>query len=364
MTMDAMPAHNPRHGRLSTAGKWWLAIAVTFAIAGMATGFWFSFWNLSTAAAAHGWHTPWALPLVIDLGIPTYVIIDHLIVTLGWHSRLPRLAAWGFAALTIALNGAFVTDPSPLWRITAAAMPAVWVLGIETLRLLWRVLRKDPTTRPEQIPAGRWAADPVGTFFMWRRKHLHNVTTYRELAARENARQRARDVIAAAAELTPPKAAPPSLRRAVRTGSLPAKVLEAIGSDQRLGTHTTEDEVDAWVGHGLTLSERVSQALQAQPQNAPQPPVQTVPAGASESAPEPPRQRAAQNGSESAVERANRIARRKGPRQVPWELLLDATRELHDSGHPLTAYRVAKALPVGEPKAAELVAAAGLNGHH
>src|SRR5260221_3772314 len=101
---DVTPKHS--QSRLSATGQCWLAVAVLFVTAGMGIAFWDSFANLSQAAAAHGWHPPFLLPLVIDTGIPAYVIIDQLIVALGRRSLLPRLAAWGLAVLTVFLNGA------------------------------------------------------------------------------------------------------------------------------------------------------------------------------------------------------------------------------------------------------------------
>src|SRR5450755_1908270 len=191
------------HAKLSDGDKQWLAAAIAFAVAGMLAGFWFSFTNLTAAARAHGWTTPYLLPLMIDLGIPTYVIIDHLIVRLGWKSRLPRLAAWAFAALTICLNGAAAADAPMLWRVVAAAAPAAWVLGIEVLRLIWRALRKDPASKPDRIPSGRWIASPGPTFLLWRRMHLLGVTSWPLMVALEDARLYAADVVTAARSRRP-----------------------------------------------------------------------------------------------------------------------------------------------------------------
>lgn len=341
--MDGM-APEPKHARLTRSQRAWLTVAVTFAIAEMLAGFWFSFWNLRDAAAAQGWHSPWLLPLIIDLGIPTYVIVDHVIVSLGWHSRLARGAAWGFAGLTIALNGAVVTNASLLWRLTAAAMPAVWVLGIETLRLLWRVLRKDPETRPAAIPAGRWLAAPAPTFFMWRRMRLHNVTSYAVMAAREDARQRAQDRIRAAAEATPPRQAPGSLLRAVRSGRLPASVTEAIGDLGYGWVSSSEAAVDAWVDDGLLLPERVSESLegrrqvmtQAAPEITPRPAARVVLQDIPRTSPSGPRKP-----SPSAVKRMS------GADLAPYVgTLLETTPGL-------TASDVMKTLKVGRVKADE-----------
>ena len=186
--MDGM-AHKHSNARLSWAGYCWLGLAVLLVAAGMGIAFWYSFANLSAAAAAHGWHPPYLLPLVIDTGVPAYVIIDQMIVALGRRSVLPRFAAWGFAALTVFLNGAVSTDPSPLWRVVHAAMPATWIIGIESLRLLWRVLRKGPAGQRKRIPLARWMLARQSTWDLWKRMKLWGVDDYGDALAMEMRRR-------------------------------------------------------------------------------------------------------------------------------------------------------------------------------
>jgi hypothetical protein len=188
--MDAMsPKHSSK--RLGWVGYCWLGVAVLLVAAGMGIAFWYSFSNLSAAAAAHGWHPPFLLPLVIDTGVPAYVIIDQMIVALGRRSVLPRAAAWGFATLTVFLNGAVSADPSALWRITHAAMPAAWIIGIESLRLLWRVLRQGPAGQRKRIPLSRWLLARQSTWDLWKRMKLWGMDDYGEALEMEIARQRA-----------------------------------------------------------------------------------------------------------------------------------------------------------------------------
>lgn len=272
--------------RLKTADRRWLTVAVVFAIAGMLIGFWFSFWNLRNAAAHHGWHAPFLLPLMIDLGIPTYVIIDHLIVRLGWRSLLPRMAAWGFAAETIVLNGALTSSGAVIWRITAASAPAAWVLGIEVLRLIWRVLRKPPPEDADSIPLGRWIAAPVPTFLLWRRKHLLGVSSWPVMCALEDARLYLRDTVQAVQAKHSGLTVPLSVRKAMRSGRFPGSVADRIAASPEAAAEW-EPVMDSWLASRLGLAETISRALSNDSQAALPSAPQVVSPAASEATSEP-----------------------------------------------------------------------------
>jgi hypothetical protein len=94
------------------------------------------------------------------------------------------------------LNGAVSTDPSALWRITHAAMPAAWIIGIESLRLLWRVLRKGPAGQRKRIPLSRWVLARQSTWDLWKRMKLWGMDDYGEALAMELARLRAIEALA------------------------------------------------------------------------------------------------------------------------------------------------------------------------
>ena len=251
------------HSRLSKGDRWWLGLAVVFAVAVMLAGFWLSFWNLSAAAQRHHWHNPNLLPLMIDLAVPTYVIVDHLIVRLGWRSLLPRAAVWGAATLTIVLNGG-VIDASPLWRIAAMAGPAAWVLGIEVLRVVWRASQKTPATRPEPIPLGRWLADPWPTLKLWRRKHQLGVTSWPLMCALDDARIYLRDVVTAVTDRYPDRPVPLAVRRAVTSGRFPGDLSERIRTSLEYGGASLwEPDVDKWVASRMRLPETITEAISA-----------------------------------------------------------------------------------------------------
>ena len=342
--MDAMSAHRIRP-RLSAWGWMWLGVAVAFAVAGMVTGLWFSFWNLRDAAAAHGWTTPALLPLMIDLGIPTYVIIDHLIVVLGWRSVLARTAAWGFALLTIVLNGAVTPATSLLWRITAAAMPAAWVLGIEVLRLIWRALRKDLSARPDRIPLGRWIASPLPTVLLWRRKHLLGIASWQVLCAMEDARTWLWDTIDAIREQDPEKAIPASVLTAARTGRLPGEVADAVRGGK---ASEWEPVMGEWVAHRLGLPDTLRDALALGRQMpSAEPPADAVRVAV----PEPP-QMPSDAPSRKASAGAKRKASAGAARKPSDDDLLDDIRAM---GQGVSKYRVMNDLGVGEPRARRLL---------
>jgi Protein of unknown function (DUF2637) len=351
----------PAHARLTSKQRQALALAVTVVIAGMAMGFLSSFTTLYKAAEQHAWVFPWLLPLSVDSGILAYVVLDHLAVTLGSRSRWLHLAAWALAAFTVWANAAVSPSDGMVWRVIHAAMPALWVLGVEALRFTWKRLHEDPDAKPAGIPAGRYLAAPLATPRMRRRMWLANETSYPRAVAMEDARLHARDLIRAAAEGDSAPAVPAALRRAVRSGRLPAAVVSAVDSGMTFGGASQwEPAVATWVTSSLTLSERLSAQLQGARRDiaraalpvpigsAPPEPVQDALRDASQKTPADTPQKP----SGSAVQRV----RRKGGRKATDEEIREAIRELFTDGDSVTKYRVMKALPVGEPRAERLLA--------
>lgn len=355
--MNAMGSH----AKLGNSDKWWLSAAISFAVAGMLTGFWFSFTNLTTAARAHGWTTPYLLPLMIDLGIPTYVIIDHLIVRLGWKSRLPRLAAWGFAALTISLNGAAVTGASLLWRVVAAAAPAAWVLGIEVLRLIWRALRKDPSSRPGRIPAGRWLASPGPTFLLWRRMHLLGVTSWPLMTALEDARLYAADVVTAARIRRPGLPVPLTVARAIRSGRFPGDVAERVRTALGYGGSSLwEPAVNEWLASRLGLPEAISDVLSNARREALPAAAETPAETPSPAVPEPASRPAAETQPAPGPRPRPKLTAKRSRGMSP-DALVPWVSDLLDDDPAVSLNRVISELHVGRDKAAEALRLAKRN---
>ena len=250
------------HTRLTSGQRRALTFAVLVVIAGMGMGFASSFATLYGAALAHHWTSPALLPLSVDSGIVAYVILDHLAVTLGAKSRWLHLAALGLAAFTVWANAAVSATDGPEWRVIHAAMPALWVLGVEALRFMWRHLHAAPPAAADRIPAGRWLASPLATPALWRRMWRLNVTSWEKMAAMEDARLAVRDRVRAACDADPDLRVPDAVARAVRTGRLPAAVLAAIGYDLEFGgTGRSETAVESWTDDQLTIRDQVSAIL-------------------------------------------------------------------------------------------------------
>jgi hypothetical protein len=258
MTMDGMGTHT----RLTRGQRRALTFAVLVVIAGMGMGFASSFATLYGAALAHHWTLPALLPLSVDSGIVAYVILDHLAVTLGSRSRWLHLAAWSLAAFTVWANAAVSPADGTQWRVIHAAMPALWVLGVEALRFMWRHLHAAPP-KADSIPSGRWLASPLPTFLLWRRMRLLNVTSWQRMAALEDARLCIRDRIRAAHEADASLTVPDAVERVVRSGRLPAAIAAAVDLDLEFGgTSRAEAAAEAWTDARLTLRDQVSAALE------------------------------------------------------------------------------------------------------
>jgi hypothetical protein len=355
-----MPDMNARHAKLTKGQRRALVIAVTLVAAGMAFGFLSSFTTLYTAARAHGWTLPWLLPLAVDSGILAYVLLDHLAVTLGARSRWLHLAAWGLAAFTVWANAAVSPADGDVWRVIHAAMPALWVLGVEALRFMWRRLHADGS-QPDRIPAGRWVAAPWPTLLLWRRMRLLGVTAWPLMCAMEDARLHLRDLIEAIGEKYPRRPVPSAVRRVIATGRFPGEVSERIRDGlQYGGAATWEPSLESWLSDRLRLPAGISEAISADamstpPEAAPAPvqePAQDAPQPPAQKAPRTPSRAPSQKAPASAVQRA----RRKGGRKATDEEIRDAIRELAADVPELKKYRVMKELPVGDERAERLLA--------
>lgn len=344
------------NARLTRGQRNALRFAVAVVTAGMAMGFLSSFTTLYGAASAHGWVFPALLPLGVDSGILAYVVLDHLAVTLGERSRWLHAVAWALAAFTVWANAAVSPADGNVWRVIHAAMPALWVLGVEALRFTWRALRRDPAARPDRVPAGRWLAAPWPTLLLWRRKHLLGIASWPLMLVTEDARLHCADVVTAARVRRPDLPVPLTVRRAMRSGRFPADVADAIKRSLGYGGATVwEPALETWLASRLGLPETIAEVLsndrrEVAPVTPPAVVAEAPPEAIAAPLPEPagatPRRP-----SLSAVKRAQRAGRRATD-----DLLLEAIRELAESGAAMTRYRVAKELPVGEPKADRLLA--------
>lgn len=252
--MTGMGAHN----RLTRKQRQALGFAVLVVVAGMAMGFWSSFLTLYDAAQRQGWAYPARLPLSVDSGIVAYVILDHLAVTLGSRSRWLHMVALSLAAFTVWANAALGLGTG-VWRVVDAAMPAVWVLGVEALRFLWKRLHEDPASKGARIPAARWAAAPWPTVKFWRRMHLLNISDYSYAVALSEASALARGLVT----FDPGwDEAPDLLRSHIRSWRFPAPVHEAIRLAVAVGSMPdVSGPVGRFVTDELTRADKHSKAL-------------------------------------------------------------------------------------------------------
>lgn len=339
-----------------------LVLAVLLVAAGMTIGFASSFATLYSAARLHAWTYPALLPLGIDSGILAYVLLDHLAVTLGARSRWLHLVAWALAGFTVWANAAVSPAGGAVWRVIHAAMPALWVLGVEALRFTWRRLHDTEGTEDGRIPRARWIAAPWPTLKLWRRMKLANITSYERAAALEEARLHARDLLRAAREARPPAAIPAALSRAVRTGRLPASVSSAVDAGLGFGGASRwEPEVAVWVTSRLTLSDRLAAQLRDERQAitaaSPVPvpeitagPVPALPAAPPEPSPPPVPRTAA---------RPSRKPSRVNPRTASRDDLKAMVRD-YLADHPGASIgEIRRLLSCGQPKAKALLAEVG-----
>ncbi len=235
-----------------------LYFAVAVVVAGMAMGFVSSFTTLYDAARAHAWTFPWLLPLAVDSGILAYVVLDHLAVTLGARSRWLHLAAWALAAFTVWANAVVSPADGTVWRVIHAAMPALWVLGVEALRYTWRRLHEVPAGS-DAIPRGRWLAAPWPTLRLWRRMRLSNITSYPYAVALSEASALARALVSADPGW---QEAPVLLRSHIRAWHFPGMVHTTIRVALDTGTvPDTDTGIETWVRKELTRPDKHSAAL-------------------------------------------------------------------------------------------------------
>ena len=257
---------------LTRSQKALIGAAFPALLAVMAVGFTSSFFTLYYAAAARDWHAAWGLPLGVDGAILVFVLLDQVVTSLGARSRWLHLVAWACAAFTVWANAAFAGG-SGRWRILHAAMPALWVAGVEAFRFVWRVLRKKAAPAPEGIPFIRWVLAPFHTARLWRRMRLQNVTSYPVAVARFEAWLTAKGLAPAAF----PDGLPPLLAHHLRYGTVPPSVAAACEASAAGGDAGVAEAVQAWIHGERTATDRAARAPQA-PAQAPAAPRRPSPA--------------------------------------------------------------------------------------
>ncbi|MFG2978754.1 DUF2637 domain-containing protein [Streptomyces sp. NPDC048331] len=187
----------------SEPSRWvgWLLMAV--AVIGMplvgGIGFAASYSTLERFALAHGFGptlAPW-FPIGVDASIIALLAFDLVMVRRRTPWPVLRFAAHAMTLLTVLLNASdgigkgslwegLAADP--LWALSHAAMPGLFVLGVEAARkLLLHAARIEDGTATDRIPLHRWVLSPVRTGRLYRRMRLAAVRSYDEMVEREQA---------------------------------------------------------------------------------------------------------------------------------------------------------------------------------
>lgn len=263
-----------RPGRARARKRKWLAVAMVLAGGNAALGLIMSFSNIGQAAAAHDWHPWWTLAVMIDLGVPTYIIADHWLVAHGHRSILARFGTWSCAAYTIILNAAVSTDPDLLWKATHMIAPSQWVLGVEAVRHMWKAWRRGDQPPPYTAGASRWLAAPIQTPRLWRRRHVLGVS-WPAMFALEEAALFVRDLVAANAT----DEVPLTIKRAVDERRFPAIYAAVITTKP---PEVWQPILTEWVASLITLADTLRAAVSALTPVRVQAP---IPAGGLNSAP-------------------------------------------------------------------------------
>jgi len=229
-----------KHARLTAARALVQENPVLLGIAGI--GFFVSFQTIAGLARAQrmpGW--PVLYPLLIDAAILGFIIESRKAIDDGRSDLVPRALAWLFAGFTVYVNAH--GSPARDWLGVSlhVAAPSLWVAFLELTR--WRKLRKAAALRQDRIPRARWLAAPLRTWAMRRRMILHNVTSYAEASAREDARMLGMDLAAAVFGKRWKRDAPVLLRHHLLAGTLPADVATAAAERSR----ELPDAVEAWI---------------------------------------------------------------------------------------------------------------------
>lgn len=326
--MQDVTTETPCLTRGQRAGLW---LAVGLVVAGMLIGFTSSFITLAAAASGQGWRYPALLPLSVDSGILAYVLLDHLAIGLGAKSRWLHLVAWALAAFTVWANAAVAPAHGLTWRVIHAAMPALWVLGVEALRFTWRRLHAAQAQGRDSIPLARWLLAPKGTFLLWRRMVLWQENSYARALGREQVRRQA--VARLRAEHGP----------SWRTAADQSVVWQlTTGIDVEGAADTVRKALAAPVA-GAAVD---AAAVRAAARNAP-PPAAPAATGTVDR----PAAHAAK-GSAGAVKRVQR----KGAGKSSDDDIRNAIREMYEGAEPVTKYRVMKTLSMGNDRAGRLLA--------
>ncbi|RPF36245.1 DUF2637 domain-containing protein [Streptomyces sp. TLI_185] len=150
-----------------------------------------SFDAVSAAALSWGFHSPWMLPVGIDVAIPVFTVANLLLIRMDMALGWVRFVPWALTLITCGLN--IAAGHSLSAKVAHGTMPLLWVVFSEIGAHIYAVRIGAATgRRMEKIRFSRWLLAFPSTFALWRRMTLWEVTSYTEALAREKERQLAR----------------------------------------------------------------------------------------------------------------------------------------------------------------------------
>ncbi|WP_327691499.1 DUF2637 domain-containing protein [Streptomyces sp. NBC_00461] len=150
-----------------------------------------SFDAVSAAAVSWGFHSPWMLPVGIDVAIPVFTVANLLLIRMDMALAWVRFVPWLLTLITCGLN--IAAGHSLSAKVAHGTMPLLWVVFSEIGAHVYAVRIGAATgRRMEKIRFSRWLLAFPSTFALWRRMTLWEVTSYSEALAREKERQLAR----------------------------------------------------------------------------------------------------------------------------------------------------------------------------
>lgn len=322
--MSDMP--EPRHAADSrlTAGQWALSAAAAVLMLGLAAlAFRGMFSSVRAEMVPFFGSLAWIVPIGVDLGIVILILTGILLEWLAMPMPALRLVAAFFMGCTMWLN-AVAARGEPAGIIGHLALPVLFIACVEAVR--HAVRRRSGLaagTIREGVPAARWFLAPVPTFLLWRRMVLWQETSYARALEREQLR-----------------------RKTI------ARLRAGYGTDWR----SKADRSVVWqLSAGIDVEGAAVTTGKALPATSWAPVPAAVPVAAPEASPEPrestPRKVPAKTVTAPAVKRANKLGRKATD-----DDLLEAMREMASEGRTPSKTRVKDELPVGDERAARLMA--------
>ncbi|NEA57976.1 DUF2637 domain-containing protein [Streptomyces sp. SID13666] len=165
-----------------------LMVATVLGVGVGGTGFALSFDTVTAAAKSWDFTVPQMLPIGIDLAIPTFTVVNLLLIRMDMPLAWVRFVPWFLTGVTCWLNIAAGTSLSA--RIAHGTMPLLWVVLSEVAAHVYAARIGVVTgRRMEKIRRSRWILAPLSTFALWRRMTLWEITKYGEALDRERERQ-------------------------------------------------------------------------------------------------------------------------------------------------------------------------------